>query len=57
MLSSSACLSTMLCTGYWDVSVGGHMTAGDDSLVTATKETAEELGIEVKPEQFEVTCS
>jgi 8-oxo-dGTP pyrophosphatase MutT (NUDIX family) len=44
------------CTGYWDVSVGGHMTAGDDSLLTATKETGEELGIEVKPEHFEVTC-
>ncbi|KAG5178351.1 NUDIX hydrolase domain-like protein [Tribonema minus] len=31
--------------GMWDVSVGGHMTAGDDSLLTAKKETAEELGI------------
>jgi hypothetical protein len=61
IIASAACQADHVCyyvitTGYWDVSVGGHMTAGDDSLVTATKETGEELGIEVKPEQFEVTC-
>lgn len=31
--------------GMWDVSVGGHFTAGDSSLETAVKETSEELGL------------
>jgi hypothetical protein len=31
----------------WDVSVGGHITSGDDVMFTAIKETEEELGVEV----------
>ncbi|CAM9522697.1 unnamed protein product [Hapterophycus canaliculatus] len=31
--------------GMWDVSVGGHFTAGEGSLETAIKEVSEELGL------------
>ena len=31
----------------WDVSVGGHITSGDDVMFTAIKETEEELGVKV----------
>ncbi|CAM9842287.1 unnamed protein product [Chrysoparadoxa australica] len=38
--------------GMWDVSVGGHMTSGDDSMVTAQKELEEELGLTAAPENL-----
>jgi isopentenyl-diphosphate delta-isomerase len=37
-----------------DVSVGGHITAGDDSLATAVKETREELGLQVSADELKV---
>ena len=33
--------------GYWDVSVGGGASAGDDSRSAAERETAEELGLHI----------
>ena len=33
--------------GYWDVSVGGGSSAGDDSRSAAERETAEELGLHI----------
>ena len=33
--------------GYWDVSVGGGASAGDDSRSAAERETAEELGLRI----------
>lgn len=38
--------------GLWDVSCAGHIEAGDNSESTVVKETMEELGIEVKPSEF-----
>lgn len=31
--------------GRWDVSVGGHITAGDESVLSAERELEEELGL------------
>ncbi len=39
--------------GCWDISVAGHVSAGDEVGVTAVKELAEELGIVAKPEELE----
>lgn len=33
--------------GFWDISVGGGASAGDDSRSAAQRETAEELGLHV----------
>lgn len=38
--------------GKWDVSAGGHITAGDESLHTAQKEIQEELGISIPKENI-----
>eukprot|EP00892_Ulva_mutabilis_P002966 jgi/Ulvmu1/12670/UM094_0026.1 len=38
----------------WDISVAGHITAGDQSLPTAVRETLEEVGIEFPKEAFEL---
>jgi isopentenyldiphosphate isomerase len=35
----------------WDISVGGHISAGEDSLISAKRELSEELGL--NPEEFE----
>ncbi len=32
----------------WDVSVGGHISAGDDPITTAVREAGEELGVNIK---------
>jgi isopentenyldiphosphate isomerase len=37
----------------WDVSVAGHISAGETALHTAVRETEEELGIKVQPEQLQ----
>ncbi|KAL3140751.1 hypothetical protein ABBQ32_005304 [Trebouxia sp. C0010 RCD-2024] len=37
----------------WDISAAGHVTAGDQSLVTAQRETSEELGIDAPMEAIE----
>ena len=39
--------------GMWHISVAGHIVAGDDSITTAVKETAEELGINIEPQNLE----
>lgn len=36
----------------WDISCGGHLSAGDDSITGAIRELAEELGLKVKPEDL-----
>lgn len=38
--------------GEWDVSVGGHVAAGESYLEAAQRETAEELGMELPAERF-----
>ena len=41
----------------WDVSVGGHFTAGDSSLETAVKETSEELGLNCDETSLRFVCT
>lgn len=38
--------------GAWDISVGGHVTAGESYLDAAIRETEEELGLDWAPERF-----
>jgi isopentenyl-diphosphate Delta-isomerase len=40
--------------GIWDISAAGHVSAGDDGLITAIRETEEELGVSLAPEDVEV---
>lgn len=37
----------------WDISVGGHVDAGEESIVTAQRETEEELGIKADQSEFQ----
>lgn len=39
--------------GYWDISAGGHIVAGEDSLTAALQELYEELGLVVRPGELE----
>jgi len=41
----------------WDVSVGGHFTAGEGSLETAVKETSEELGLDCGEDALRFVCT
>lgn len=41
----------------WDVSVGGHFTAGEGSLETAIKETSEELGLTCDESALQFVCT
>ncbi|CAN0134816.1 unnamed protein product [Ectocarpus sp. 6 AP-2014] len=43
--------------GMWDVSVGGHFTAGEESLETAIKETNEELGLSCDESSLRFVCT
>lgn len=38
--------------GAWDISVGGHVGAGESYLDAAIRETGEELGLALPPERF-----
>jgi isopentenyldiphosphate isomerase len=35
--------------GFWDVAVGGVVSAGEEWLAAAVRETAEEIGVDVEP--------
>jgi len=39
--------------GYWDISAGGHIVAGEDSLTAAVQELYEELGLVVRPGELD----
>lgn len=41
----------------WDLSCGGHITAGEGSLETAVRELEEELGLKARPEELEFVGS
>ena len=36
----------------WDISVGGHVDAGEETVLTAGREMEEELGLKSSPEEF-----
>ena len=35
--------------GEWDISVGGHIPAGEDDVSSAIRETEEEIGLKITP--------
>lgn len=37
----------------WDISVAGHVTAGEDPIVSGLRETQEEIGLQLKEEELE----
>ncbi len=43
--------------GYWDVSCGGHLAAGDSSRAGAVRELDEELGLVVAPSELQFLLS
>jgi len=38
--------------GFYDISAAGHITFGDAPLMTALRETEEEIGVKIKPENL-----
>lgn len=36
----------------WDISAVGHISAGEDSITSALRETQEELGLQIEPNDF-----
>lgn len=43
----------LLFPAVWDVSVGGHVSAGEEVIISTLRETKEEVGISSKREDFE----
>lgn len=39
--------------GLWDITVAGHVSAGEDSLSAAIREAREELGLELSPSELQ----
>ena len=50
ILLQKRCADKDLFPNMWDISVGGHISAGEDSLVSAKRELSEELGL--NPDEF-----
>ncbi len=38
----------------WDISCGGHLSAGEDTLAAAVREIKEELGVDVLPSELQL---
>lgn len=36
----------------WDISAAGHVSSGEDFLTSAQRETEEEIGLKIRPEDF-----
>ena len=43
--------------GFYDSSAGGHIDKGEDSLTAALRETQEEIGLKLKPEDLKFVCA
>lgn len=41
---------------FWDISVGGHLQAGDDPLTGAVREVKEEIGLDIPPSDLQFLC-
>jgi isopentenyldiphosphate isomerase len=52
MLQQQRSLDKKIMPGAWDVSVGGHVGAGETYLDAAIRETEEELGLDLPAERF-----
>lgn len=38
--------------GCWDISAAGHISAGDEPLLSAMREAKEELGLDIRPDEL-----
>jgi isopentenyl-diphosphate delta-isomerase len=52
LLQQQRVWSKSIMPGQWDVSVGGHVAAGESYLAAARRETEEELGLRFAPQRF-----
>lgn len=43
--------------GKWDITVAGHVSAGQNSKEAAIREVSEEIGINIKGEELEYICT
>ncbi|MBQ8996791.1 NUDIX domain-containing protein [Candidatus Saccharibacteria bacterium] len=43
--------------GFYDASAGGHVDLGEDVLTAALRETKEELGVTLSPDELEFLCA
>lgn len=43
--------------GFYDVSAGGHIDLGEDPLTAALRESKEELGLSLSPNDLEFLCA
>lgn len=43
--------------GFYDSSAGGHVDAGEDILIAAIRETEEEIGLKLSPDELKLVCS
>lgn len=52
VLLQKRCASKKLYPNMWDITVGGHISVGEDSLVSAKREFKEELGLDLDNFEF-----
>ena len=52
MLQQQRAWDKLIMPGAWDIAVGGHVAAGESYQHAAVRETAEELGILLRPELY-----
>lgn len=52
VLLQKRCASKKLYPNMWDITVGGHISVGEDSLVSAKREFKEELGLDLDDFEF-----
>ena len=53
ILLQKRCADKNLFPNMWDISVGGHVSSGEDTLVAAKRELSEELGLNPDNYKFE----
>ncbi|TYP98722.1 isopentenyldiphosphate isomerase [Tenacibaculum adriaticum] len=52
VLLQQRALTKKVFPGLWDISVAGHVTAGEDILVSATREIKEEIGFQISTNEL-----
>ncbi len=53
ILLQKRCPDKKLFANLWDISVGGHVSSGEETIVSAKREVLEELGLEFNDELYE----
>ncbi len=53
VLLQKRCAQKSFYPNYWDCSFAGHVSAGENSILSALREGKEELGIKIKEEELE----